>query len=68
MPLNGSEKIYYDMMPDNTVSVFIHGEWDFFKSYSNLFSYCETEFDSYELISMTNLSYQDRKAIINELS
>ncbi len=55
------------MMPDCTVSVFIHGEWDFFKSYSNLFSYCESEFSEYELISLTNLSFEERKAIIDEL-
>lgn len=61
------DKVYYDMMPDCTVSVFIHGEWDFFKSYSNLFSYCETEFLEYELISLTNLSFEERKAIIDGL-
>ncbi|MDC5841128.1 hypothetical protein OPW33_17535 [Vibrio europaeus] len=43
------ERIFYDMMPDYTVSVYLEGEWDFFKSWSNLCIYCDREYDDYEL-------------------
>ncbi|WP_224067576.1 hypothetical protein [Vibrio penaeicida] len=62
------EKIFYDMMPDFTVSVYMEGEWDFFKSWANLNSYCDLHFDDYELISITDTTYQERVelGIINE--
>jgi hypothetical protein len=61
-------KVFYDMMPDYTVSVYLDGHWDFFKSYSSLSCYCDSEFDDYELVSITDTTYQERIALglINE--
>nr|AKN40538.1 hypothetical protein [Enterovibrio norvegicus] len=48
------------MMPDYTVSVYLEGEWDFFKSWSNLCIYCDREYDDYELVNITDTTYQER--------
>ena len=48
------------MMPDYTVSVFLDGRWDFFKSMPNLVSYCDSEYFEYELVSIDELTYQER--------
>lgn len=54
-------KIFYDMMPDYSVSVYLNGDWDFFKSYTGLVSFCESEFgDDFELVDITNTTIQDR--------
>jgi hypothetical protein len=52
--------VYYDMMPDYTVSVYLDGHWDFFKSYSDLASYCDSNFLDYELVDISETSYQQR--------
>lgn len=49
------------MMPDYSVSVYLNGDWDFFKSYSSLVSFCDSEFgERYELVDITNTTIQDR--------
>ncbi|WP_320205713.1 hypothetical protein [Vibrio cholerae] len=57
--------IYYDLLPDYTVSVLVKGcdEWDLFKSMSLLESWASTEFSSYEFVSITNTTYQERVAL-----
>lgn len=57
------EKVFYEVLPDWTVSVLIEGEWDFFKSYSTLMTYCEANYDHYELVSITNTTYEERIAM-----
>ncbi|TMX56376.1 hypothetical protein [Vibrio rotiferianus] len=54
--------IYYDLLPDYTVSVLVKGcdEWDLFKSLSHLESWASSQFHSYELVSITNTTYQQR--------
>lgn len=54
--------VFYDLMPDYTVSVLVKGslDWDLFKSMRLLQSWCDSEFPSYELVSITNTTYQER--------
>ncbi|AZL86740.1 hypothetical protein EIJ81_20700 [Aliivibrio salmonicida] len=58
------EKVFYEVMPDWTVSVFVCGEWDFFKTYQNLVSYCESNFYSYELIDVEGVTHTERQTLI----
>ncbi|EHA1124337.1 hypothetical protein ATY35_21320 [Vibrio cidicii] len=61
--MNGSPQvIYYDLLPDNTVSVLVKGcdEWDLFKSMNLLECWAASEFQSVELVSITNTTYQER--------
>ncbi|ENM5876957.1 hypothetical protein NTE24_000768 [Vibrio mimicus] len=60
-----SQIIYFDLLPDYTVSVLVKGcdEWDLFKSMSLLESWATTEFPSYELVSITNTTYQERVSL-----
>ncbi|GLO60926.1 hypothetical protein MACH09_14340 [Vibrio sp. MACH09] len=53
-------RVFYDMMPDYTVSVFLDGSWDFFKSMPNLVSYCDSEYLEYQLVSIDEMSYLER--------
>lgn len=54
--------IFFDLMPDYTVSVLVKGtqDWDLFKSMNHLTSWCESEFSHFELVCITNTTYQDR--------
>ncbi|MFZ3441303.1 hypothetical protein L2D37_26650 [Vibrio harveyi] len=54
--------IYYDLLPDYTVSVLVKGcdEWDLLKSMFHLESWASSQFLSYELVSITNTTYQER--------
>ncbi|HGS5730829.1 TPA: hypothetical protein ACMDW4_003804, partial [Vibrio cholerae] len=65
MQTQDSQIIYYDLLPDYTVSVLVKGcdEWDLFKSMSLLESWASTEFSSYEFVSITNTTYQERVAL-----
>ncbi|EGR1347615.1 hypothetical protein EFU42_08470 [Vibrio cholerae] len=65
MRTQDSQIIYYDLLPDYTVSVLVKGcdEWDLFKSMSLLESWASTEFSSYEFVSITNTTYQERVAL-----
>ncbi|HDZ9230237.1 TPA: hypothetical protein RUZ21_002964 [Vibrio cholerae] len=65
MRVQDSQIIYYDLLPDYTVSVLVKGcdEWDLFKSMSLLESWASTEFSSYEFVSITNTTYQERVAL-----
>ena len=60
--MNEAQTIYYDLLPDYTVSVLGKGceEWDLLKSMSHLESWASSEFVSYELVSITNTTYQER--------
>ncbi|MFN1534175.1 hypothetical protein [Vibrio jasicida] len=60
--MNEAQTIYYDLLPDYTVSVLVKGyeEWDLLKSMSHLESWASSEFVSYELVSITNTTYQER--------
>ncbi|MDP2571668.1 hypothetical protein Q8W40_05715 [Vibrio penaeicida] len=53
-------KVFYDMMPDHSVSVLLDGEWDLFKSYINLTQYCDSHYHEYQLVDITNTTYQQR--------
>jgi len=57
-----SVKVFFDLMPDNTVSVLVQGsdEWDLMYSYQNLVSWCESEFVEFELVDITNTTYLER--------
>ncbi|ENM5778139.1 hypothetical protein NTH33_001875 [Vibrio mimicus] len=65
MRAQDSQIIYFDLLPDYTVSVLVKGcdEWDLFKSMSLLESWATTEFPSYELVSITNTTYQERVSL-----
>ncbi len=54
--------IYYDLLPDYTVSVLVKGcdEWDLLKSMSHLESWASSQFTSYELVSITNTTVEQR--------
>ncbi|UQA53946.1 hypothetical protein [Vibrio sp. ED002] len=60
--MNEAQTIYYDLLPDYTVSVLVkgHEEWDLLKSMSHLESWASSEFVSYELVLITNTTYQER--------
>ncbi|MDK9773699.1 hypothetical protein [Vibrio sp. B181a] len=60
--MNEAQTIYYDLLPDYTVSVLVKGceEWDLLKSMSHLESWASSEFVSYKLVSITNTTYQER--------
>ena len=60
--MNEAQTIYYDLLPDYTVSVLVKGceEWDLLKSMSHLESWASSEFVSCELVSITNTTYQER--------
>ncbi|OEA76435.1 hypothetical protein, partial [Vibrio parahaemolyticus] len=51
--MNEAQIIYYDLLPDYTVSVLVKGcdEWDLLKSMSHLESWASSQFASYELVS-----------------
>ncbi|WP_317918959.1 hypothetical protein [Vibrio sp. MACH09] len=55
-------KVFFDLMPDNTVSVLVQGsaEWDLMYSYQNMVSWCESEFLDFELVDITNTTYLER--------
>ncbi len=57
-------KVFYDMMPDATVSVYVYGEWDLFRSYGSLVNWCDDEFVDYELVDITDTTKAERLAIM----
>lgn len=57
-------KVFYDMMPDATVSVYVYGEWDLFRSYGGLVQWCDSEFVDYELVDITDTTKAERLAIM----
>lgn len=59
-----AEQIYYDLMPDNSVSVYMFGEWDHFSSYSGLISYLNSEGVYYKLVDITDTTYEQRLEIM----
>ena len=59
-----AEHIYYDLMPDNSVSVYMFGEWDYFSSYSGLISYLNSEGVYYKLVDITDTTYEQRLEIM----
>ncbi|WP_112479968.1 hypothetical protein [Vibrio variabilis] len=60
--MTDAQVIYFDLMPDYSVSVLVKGcdEWDLFKSMSLLESWAAQQFDQYDLVSITNTTYQER--------
>ncbi len=60
--MNEAQIIYYDLLPDYTVSVLVKGcdEWDLLKSMSHLESWASSQFVSYELVSITNTTVEQR--------
>ena len=60
--MNEAQTIYYDLLPDYTVSVLVKGcdEWDLLKSMSHLESWASSQFASYELVSITNTTVEQR--------
>ncbi|PWI34147.1 hypothetical protein DI392_08140 [Vibrio albus] len=61
--MNQTVKVFYDVMPDNTVSVLVQGscDWDLLMSYRSLVQWCEMELGSFELIDITDTTYQQRR-------
>ena len=59
-----AEKIFYDLMPDNSVSVYMFGEWDFFNSYNGLISYLNSNGIYYKLINITDTTLDERLEIM----
>lgn len=59
-----AEQIYYDLMPDNSVSVYMFGEWDYFSSYSGLISYLNSNGIYYKLVDITDTTYEQRLEIM----
>ncbi len=59
-----AEKIYYDLMPDNSVSVYISGEWDYFSSYTGLVNYLNAQGLYYKLVDITNTTLTERLVIM----
>lgn len=57
-------KVFYDMMPDHTVSVYVCGEWDFFRSYGSLVHWCDSEFVHYQLVDITDTTKLERLAVM----
>ena len=55
-------KIYYDLLPDYSVSVLVYGstEWDVFRSMNNLCAWADAEIPHYELVDITNTTAQQR--------
>lgn len=60
--MTDAQVIYFDLMPDYSVSVLVKGcdEWDLFKSMSLLESWAAQQFEQYDLVSITNTTYQER--------
>lgn len=58
------DKVFYDIMPDNTVSVYVCGDWDLFRSYGSLVHWCDSELDEYELVDITDTTYAERMEIM----
>ncbi|EHH2569730.1 hypothetical protein J7X09_003313 [Vibrio parahaemolyticus] len=60
--MNEAQIIYYDLLPGYTVSVLVKGcdEWDLLKSMSHLESWASSQFTSYELVSITNTTVEQR--------
>jgi hypothetical protein len=60
--MTDAQVIYFELMPDYSVSVLVKGcdEWDLFKSMSLLESWAAQQFDQYDLVSITNTTYQER--------
>ncbi|EGQ8116982.1 hypothetical protein I7103_003793 [Vibrio parahaemolyticus] len=60
--MNEAQIIYYDLLPDYTVSVLVKGcdEWDLLKSMSHLESWASSQFTSYELVSITDTTVEQR--------
>jgi len=59
-----AEKIFYDLMPDHSVSVYMFGEWDFFSSYNGLVAYLNSNGIYYKLINITNTTLDERLEIM----
>lgn len=62
---NLMERIYYDILPDCSVSVFVCGDWDVFKSFQNLQLWCESEFLEFDLVDITDTTFQERLLIMD---
>ncbi|GEM77527.1 hypothetical protein [Vibrio sagamiensis] len=60
-----TQTIYFDLLPDYTVSVLVKGcnDWDLFKSISHLEFWALTHFDHFTLVSITNTTHQERLAL-----
>ncbi len=59
-----AERIFYDLMPDNSVSVYMFGDWDFFHSYNGLIAYLNSNGIYYKLIDITNTTLDERLKIM----
>lgn len=59
-----AEKIFYDLMPDNSVSVYMFGDWDYFSSYAGLVSYLNSNGVYYKLVDITDTTLEERLIIM----
>ncbi len=57
-------KVFYDMMPDHTVSVYQEGFMPRVRSYGSLVQWCDSEFIDYELVDITDTTKAERMAIM----
>lgn len=61
------EKVYFDILPDGSVSVFMFGDWDWFRSYKNLLSYLSTSCIECQLHEITNTTLEQRLEIMRDV-
>ncbi len=59
-----AQKIYYELQPDNSVSVYMFEEWDYFKSYQDLVAYLNSEGLFYKLVDITDTTLEERLKIM----
>ncbi|CSB28852.1 Uncharacterised protein [Vibrio cholerae] len=58
------ERVYYDLLPDGSVSVYLFGAWDTFRTYRALVSYLQSECIEYELIDITETTLAERLVLM----
>ncbi|WP_345789718.1 hypothetical protein [Vibrio eleionomae] len=58
------EHIFYDVLPDGSVSVFLFEDWDWFRSYGHLLSYLDSQAGEYQLHDITDTTLDERLAIM----
>jgi len=60
--LKHTTKIYYDLLPDYSVSVLVYGstDWDVFRSLSHMVAWADSDIANYELVDITNTTAEQR--------
>lgn len=61
------EHVYLDILLDGSVSVFIFGDWDYFRSYNNLLSYISSSCIECQLHEITDTTIEQRLDIMRDV-